>query len=159
MICEVTTVQVTNSNIKSKHPWAGLIFYEKPSVPKTCDVDSKFVCLHIKVMWKKSHVLRHKSLSTFWVGASICPQGKVGGLPPCRCSLVFTTFIVRLHHLHMKRIKQHFSSTTNTLWLSGTSRTEKILAVTLIAGSQSKVTKSADWRGNLLTAKYTTNKL
>lgn len=36
-----------------------------------------------------------------------------------RRSLVFTTVTDRLQHLHMKRIEQHFSSTTDTLWLSG----------------------------------------
>lgn len=47
-----------------------------------------------------------------------CPRRPFFFFPPRRYLLVFTTFTDRLHHLHMKRIEQHFSSTTDTLWLS-----------------------------------------
>ena len=77
-------------------------------------------------------------------GARFCPRRKVEGFPPRRRSLVFTTFTDRLQHLHMKRIEQHFSSTTDTLWLSGPRWTGTILAMTPIDRSQSKDTKSGE---------------
>lgn len=57
-------------------------------------------------------------------------------------SLVFATFADRLQHLHVNRIEQYFSSTTDTLWLSGSQRTGTTLAVTPIEGSQSKDIKN-----------------
>lgn len=62
-----------------------------------------------------------------------------------RCSLVFTTFTDRLQHLHMKRIEQHFSSTTDTLWLSGPRWTGTTLAMTPHRSvSQSEDTKCGE---------------
>lgn len=71
-------------------------------------------------------------------------EGKLEGFPPRRCSLVFTTVTDRLQHLHMKRIEQHFSSTTDTLWLSGPRWTGTTLAMTPIDRSQSEDTKSGE---------------
>lgn len=70
-------------------------------------------------------------------------KSKVGGFPPRRISLVFTTFTDRLQHLHMKRIEEYFSNTTDTLWLSGSHWTGTTLAMTLIDRSPSKDTKSS----------------
>lgn len=65
-------------------------------------------------------------------------QSKVGGFPRRRRSLVFTTVSDRLQHLHMKRIEQHFTSTTDTLWLSCLHWTGTTLAMTPVTRSQSK---------------------
>lgn len=72
---------------------------------------------------------------------------RIAGDFPLGGSLVFSASADTLHHLHMKRIERHFSSTTDTLWLfRRSSGPEQLGQNTHTARSQSQAPRGAGRR-------------